>query len=205
MDVDATALVALRQDLTARALRESGVRVTITDVVMKLTSMAISRHPIMNSRYTEDGDVVFEHVHMGMALSTQDDDLLVPVIRHIDKKSVIEIARARADCIDRASQNRLNPDELTGSTFTVSSLGMFGLERFVAIINRPENAILAVGAILDRPWVYEGLVVARKVMSVTLTYDHRTIYGAEAARFMATLRAYLEAPETAVGLSAAES
>lgn len=197
MEVDATALVALRQDLVVRAERESGVRVTITDLVMKLAALAIQQHPIVNSRYTDEADIIFEDVHMGMATSVQDEDLLVPVIRDIDKKSIVEIARTRGDYQNRASQNRLTPDEMTGSTFTVSSLGMFGLDRFVAIINRPENAILAVGAILDRPWVHEGQVTVRKVMSVTLTYDHRTIYGAEAARFMNTLKSYLEDPRTA--------
>ncbi len=205
MDVDAATLVAFRQELAARAGRLAGVRVTLTDVIVALTARAVRTHPRLNSRYTDEGDVLFEDVHMGLAASVEDDDLLVPVIREADRKSVVEIARARIDLLGRAREGRLAPDDLTGSTFTVSSLGMFGLDRFVAIINRPENAILAVGAIGDRPWVHERQVVVRQVMSLTLTYDHRTIYGAEAARFMATLRGYLEAPETALGPASAQS
>lgn len=194
MDVDATALVELRQELLARAEREAGVRVTITDLVMKLTALAIRQHPIMNSRYTDEGDIVFDDVHMGMATAVSEGDLLVAVIRDIDKKPLLDVARTRIDYLDRARRGQLTLDEMTGSTFTLSALGMFGLDRFAAIINRPENAILAVGAILDRPWVHDGQVAVRKVMNVTLTYDHRTIYGAEAARFMATLKTYLENP-----------
>ena len=193
--VDATALAALREDMLAKAGAAAGVRITITDLAMKLTALAIREHLILNSTYTDDADIVHERIHMGMALSPGEGELLVPVIRDIDGMSVLDIARARLDYLDRAGRGRLTPDELTGSTFTFSGLGMFGLERFVALINRPENAILAAGAILERPWVWNGQVAVRKVMNVTLTYDHRTIYGAEAARFMATLVSNLEDPD----------
>ena len=192
--VDATALVAFRQALLAQTGPAAGVRVTMTDLVMKLTALAIRHHLIVNSAYTDDADIVYERIHMGMAMSQTEGDLLVPVIRDIDRTSLVDIARTRIDYLDRSRRGTLTPDDLTGSTFTFSGLGMFGLERFVAIINRPENAILAAGAILDRPWVYDGQVAIRKVMTITLTYDHRTIYGAEAARFMATLVSNLETP-----------
>jgi len=192
--VDATALVAFRQALLAQTGPAAGVRVTMTDLVMKLTALAIRHHLIVNSTYTDDADIVYERIHMGMAMSQTEGDLLVPVIRDIDRTSLVDIARTRIDYLDRSRRGTLTPDDLTGSTFTFSGLGMFGLERFVAIINRPENAILAAGAILDRPWVYDGQVAIRKVMTITLTYDHRTIYGAEAARFMATLVSNLETP-----------
>jgi pyruvate dehydrogenase E2 component (dihydrolipoamide acetyltransferase) len=192
--VDATALASFRQALLAQTGSAAGVRVTITDLVMKLTALAIRHHLIVNSTYTDEADIVHERIHMGMAMSTAEGDLLVPVIRDIDRKPLVDIARMRIDYLDRSRRGTLTPDDLTGSTFTVSGLGMFGLERFVAIINRPENAILAAGAILDRPWVCDGKVAIRKVMNVTLTYDHRTIYGAEAAKFMATLVSNLENP-----------
>jgi len=194
-DVDATALVELRERLLPQAEKQAGVRVTITDLLMKATACALQEHPIINSRYTEEADIVYKDIHMGMAMSVKEGELLVPVIWDIDKKSVVEIAKARVDCLDRAKRGRLTPDDIKGSTFTLSALGMFGLERFVAIINRPENAILAAGAILDKPWVHAGAVAVRKVMNVTLSYDHRTIYGAEAARFMATLKSYIEDPK----------
>jgi len=196
--VDATAMVALRQQMLEQTESAAGVRITITDLAMKLTALAIRNHPIVNSTYTDEADIIHERIHMGMAMSPAEGDLLVPVIWDIDKKSITEIARMRIDYLDRARRGTLTPDDLTRSTFTFSGLGMFGLERFVAIINRPENAILAVGAILDRPWVYNGQVAVRKIMNVTLTYDHRTIYGAEAARFMATLVSNLENPARAL-------
>ena len=196
--VDATAMVALRQQMLEQTESAAGVRITITDLAMKLTALAIRNHPIVNSTYTDEADIIHERIHMGMAMSLAEGDLLVPVIRDIDRKSIIDIARTRIDYIDRARRGKLTLDDLTGSTFTFSGLGMFGLERFVAIINRPENAILAVGAILERPWVHNGQVAIRKIVNVTLTYDHRTIYGAEAARFMATLVSNCENPATAL-------
>jgi len=200
-DVDATAVAELRNRLLAQVEKETGLRVTITDILMKLTAGAIREHPIMNSSCTDGADILYRNIHMGMAMSLREGELLVPVIRDIDRKTVAEIARIRTDYIDRGRQGKLLPDEIRGSTFTFSALGMFGLERFAAILNRPENAILAVGAILDRPWVHAGQVVVRKVMNTTLTYDHRTIYGAEAARFMATLRRQIEHPEDVLKIS----
>ncbi len=196
-DVDATALVEFRKKLLAQT-PPPGIRVTITDILMKLTSCALQEHPIINSSYGEEADILYRDVHMGMALAPRENELLVPVIRHIDKKSLHEIAAARSDLVERGRSGKLSPDELRGSTFTISSLGMFGLQSFVAIIPRPENAILAVGAIVPRPWVHEGRIAIRDVMNLTLSYDHRTIYGAEAARFLATLRKLVEDPEKAL-------
>jgi pyruvate dehydrogenase E2 component (dihydrolipoamide acetyltransferase) len=195
-DVDATALVEFREKLLPHGESAAGVRVTITDVVMKLTAWALKKHPILNSRFTKDEDLLFDRVHMGMAMAPKEGELLVPVLRNIEKKSLFEIARQRIDYMNRGRMGALTLDEMKGSTFTVTSLGMFGLERFVAIINRPENAILAVGAIIDKPWVYNGQVAVRKVMNTTLSYDHRTIYGVDAAKFMATLKQYIECPLT---------
>ncbi len=190
-DVDATALAEYRQQLLAGA---PTTRITITDMLMKLTACALQLHPIINSRYTEEGDWLYRDVHMGMAMSVRENELVVPVIRDIDKKSLAEIAAARLDYLERGRQGKLTMEELGGSTFTLSSLGMLGAHRFVAIINRPENAILAVGAMLQRPWVYEGRIAIRTVMNLTLSYDHRSIYGAEAARFLATLQQFVENP-----------
>jgi pyruvate dehydrogenase E2 component (dihydrolipoamide acetyltransferase) len=197
-DVDATALDELKNELRQKVEAEEKVRITITDVLMKLVACALKEHPIMNSSYRDDADIIYEDIHMGMAMSTKEGELLVTVIRDMEKKSIPDIAKARADYLVRAQKGKLTPDDIKGSTFTLSALGMFGLERFVALINRPENAILAVGAILDKPWVHNGEIAIRKVMNVTLSYDHRTIYGAEAARFMTTLKAYIEDPKSAL-------
>jgi pyruvate dehydrogenase E2 component (dihydrolipoamide acetyltransferase) len=190
---DATAIQDFREQLLAYAEKKFGVRVTITDIMMKITACAIKAHPVINTRFTEEGDLWLKDIHMGMAMSLK-DGLIVPVIWNIDKKSVIEIAKDRASLVDRGRSGKLTPDDMKGSTFTLSAMGMFGLEEFYAIVNQPENAILAVGAIIDKPWVVNKQVVVRPIMNVGLTYDHRTIDGAEAGRFMQTLKLFIENP-----------
>ena len=190
---DASAIQSFRKQLLAYSEKKFGVRVTITDIMMKITACAIKAHPVINTRYTEEGDLWLQDVHMGMAMALN-DGLIVPVIWNIDKKSIIEIAKDRVSLIDRGRSGKLTPDDMKGSTFTLSAMGMFGLEEFYAIINQPENAILAVGAILDKPWVVDGQIVVRPIMNVGLTYDHRTIDGAKAGQFMQTLKTFIENP-----------
>jgi pyruvate dehydrogenase E2 component (dihydrolipoamide acetyltransferase) len=190
---DATAIQEFREQLLSYAEKKFGVRVTITDIMMKITACAIKAHPVINTRYTDEGDLWLKDIHMGMAMSLK-DGLIVPVIWNIDKKSVIEIAKDRASLVDRGRSGKLTPDDMKGSTFTLSAMGMFGLEEFYAIVNQPENAILAVGAIIDKPWVVNKQVVVKPIMNVGLTYDHRTIDGAEAGRFMQTLKLFIENP-----------
>ena len=190
---DASAIQDFRQQLLAFTEKKHGVRVTITDIMMKITACAIKAHPVINTRFTPEGDLWLEDVHMGMAMALK-DGLIVPVIWNIDKKSIVQIARDRVDLIDRGRTGKLTPDDMKGSTFTLSAMGMFGLEEFYAIINQPENAILAVGAIIDKPWVVGGQIAVRPIMNVGLTYDHRTIDGAEAGRFMQTLKMFIETP-----------
>jgi pyruvate dehydrogenase E2 component (dihydrolipoamide acetyltransferase) len=190
---DASAIQNFRKQLLAYSEKKHGVRVTITDIMMKVTASAIQAHPVINTRFTEEGDLWLKDIHMGMAMALK-DGLIVPVIWNIDKKSIIEIAKDRVDLIDRGRSGKLTPDDMKGSTFTLSAMGMFGLEEFYAIINQPENAILAVGAIIDKPWVVDGQIVVRPIMNVGLTYDHRTIDGAEAGRFMQTLKMFTENP-----------
>ena len=190
---DASAIQAFREQLLAYAEKKFNIRVTITDIMMKITACAIKAHPVINTRFTEEGDLWLKDIHMGMAMSLK-DGLIVPVIWNIDKKSVIGIAKDRASLVDRGRTGKLTPDDMKGSTFTLSAMGMFGLEEFYAIVNQPENAILAVGAIIDKPWVVNGQIVVRPIMNVGLTYDHRTIDGAEAGRFMQTLKLFIENP-----------
>jgi pyruvate dehydrogenase E2 component (dihydrolipoamide acetyltransferase) len=190
---DASAIQNFRKELLAYAEKKFGVRVTITDIMMKITASAIKAHPVINTRYTEEGDLWLQDIHMGMAMALN-DGLIVPVIWNIDKKSIIEIAKDRMSLIDRGRNGKLTPDDMKGSTFTLSAMGMFGLEEFYAIVNQPENAILAVGAIIDKPWVVNGQIVVRPIMNVGLTYDHRTIDGAKAGQFMQTLKTFIENP-----------
>jgi pyruvate dehydrogenase E2 component (dihydrolipoamide acetyltransferase) len=192
-NVDASAIQSFRKQLLSYAEKKFGVRVTITDIMMKITACAIKEHPVINTRYTEEGDLWLQDIHMGMAMALK-DGLIVPVIWNIDKKSIIEIAKDRVSLIDRGRSGKLTPDDMKGSTFTLSAMGMFGLEEFYAIINQPENAILAVGAIIDKPWVVDGQIVVRPIMNVGLTYDHRTVDGAKAGQFMQTLKTFIENP-----------
>ena len=191
VSIDATKLLETRDRLAPLLEKSEGVRPTITDLLMKICASAVSCHPILNTRWTSEGIVWLDAIHMGMAMALE-EGLIVPVIRDIGKKSLSEIAKARTEIVEKGKSGKLTPDEMKGSTFTISSLGMFGIEEFAAIINPPESAILAVGAILDKPVAIRKEIVVRPVMKMTLSYDHRVIDGAKAAGFMKTLKEFLE-------------
>jgi pyruvate dehydrogenase E2 component (dihydrolipoamide acetyltransferase) len=191
--IDATRIQELRKILLPRIEKKSGVRITITDIMMKITGAALLEHPVVNTRWTDKGILFLPDVHMGMAMAL-DEGLIVPVIRDINKKSYGQIAGERVQLIQKGKKNKFLPDDIKGGTFTLSAMGMFGLETFTAIINQPENAILGVGAIIEKPVVVAGEIVVRPVMTVNLTYDHRAIDGAEAGKFMRTLKEMLEEP-----------
>lgn len=191
--VDATRIQALRSELLPFIEKKSGVRITITDLMMKITGAALREHPVVNTRWTDKGVLYLPEVNMGMAMAL-DEGLIVPVIKNINGKSLGQVAQDRVSLIEKGKKNSFLPDDIKGSTFTLSAMGMFGLETFTAIINQPENAILAVGAIIDKPVALKGEVVIRPMMTVNLTYDHRTIDGAEAGKFMRTLKEMIEEP-----------
>ena len=191
--VDATAIQNFRKKLLPTAEKKHGVRVTITDFMLKITAMAIRQHPVINTRWTDAGILYIEDINVGMAMAVK-GGLVVPVIKNTDKKSIIEIAKDRVDLIDKGRNGKLGPDAMSGGTFTLSAMGMFGTDLFTAIINQPENAILGVGAIADKPVVVDKQIVVRPMVNLSLTYDHRTIDGAEAGRFMQTLKNFMEDP-----------
>ena len=191
--IDATRIQELRKVLMPRIERKCGVRITITDIIMKITGAALREHSVINTRWTDKGILFLPDVHMGMAMAL-DEGLIVPVIRDINKKNYGQIAAERVQLIQKGKENKFLPDDIKGGTFTLSAMGMFGLETFTAIINQPENAILAVGAIIEKPVVVAGEIVIRPMMTVNLTYDHRAIDGAEAGKFMRTLKEMLEEP-----------
>jgi pyruvate dehydrogenase E2 component (dihydrolipoyllysine-residue acetyltransferase) len=193
ISVDATKILALRETLTPGIEKTAGVRLTITDLLLKITAAAIALHPVINTRWTPEGIIWLDAIHLGMAMALK-EGLIVPVIRDIGKKSLSEVAQARDALVAKGKAGKLSPDEIRGSTFTLSSLGMFGLEEFTAIINQPESAILAVGAILDKPVAINKEVVVRPMMKLTLSYDHRVIDGAPAAEFMKTLKEIMTEP-----------
>jgi pyruvate dehydrogenase E2 component (dihydrolipoamide acetyltransferase) len=193
LTVDATRIMAYREDLLPYIQEKCSVRITITDILMKITAAAILEHPVINTRWTDEGVLYLKKVHMGMAMALG-EGLIVPVIRDINAKAFSQIAMDRIELIRKGRENSFLPDDISGSTFTLSSMGMFGIEEFTSNINLPESAILAVGAIIDKPVALEGKVVIRPMMKMTLSYDHRVIDGAEAGKFMRTLHSFIECP-----------
>jgi pyruvate dehydrogenase E2 component (dihydrolipoamide acetyltransferase) len=196
--VDASKLQQYREALLPFVEKKYGVRLTITDLMMKVTAAALREHPVVNTRWTDKGILYLPEVHMGMAMAL-DEGLIVPVIKSINAKSLGQIAVDRTALIKKGKTNSFLPDDIKGSTFTLSAMGMFGIEQFTAIINQPENAILGVAAIIDKPVVVKGQIVIRPMMNVNLSYDHRTIDGAEAGKFMQTLKAFIEDPVMILG------
>jgi len=193
VSVDAGNLVEARQRLMPSMEKQTGVRPTLTDLLAKIVAVAIARHPVVNTRWTPEGIVWLDAIHMGIATALE-DGLVVPVISDIGAKKLSAISTERQNLVEQARAGKLLPEHMSGGTFTISSLGMFGVEEFSAIINQPESAILAVGAIIDTPVARDGAVVIRPMMKLTLTYDHRIIDGAKAAAFVGTLKEVIEEP-----------
>jgi pyruvate dehydrogenase E2 component (dihydrolipoamide acetyltransferase) len=194
MSADMTRAQQLRARLVERHPDE---RPTVTDVLTKVCAAALMRHREVNALYAGDAIELHPSANVGIAVAT-DRGLLVPVIPGCEALTVAEIAAARADLVVRSREGRLQAVDLEGGTFTISNLGMYGVEQFVAVLNPPQAAILAVGAIEDRPVARDGEIVARPQMTLTLTCDHRTIDGAAAADFLRTVKEYLEEPGLAL-------
>lgn len=190
MSADMTEAQSLREQLAERYPDE---RPTVTDLLTKLAAAALLRHREVNATFAGDAIELHPSANVGIAVAT-DRGLVVPVIPGCDRKTVAEIAAARADIVGRAREGKLQAADLEGGTFTISNLGMYGVEQFIAVLNPPQAAILAVGAIEERPVVRDGEIVARPMMTMTLTSDHRTIDGAVAADFLRTLKAFVEQP-----------
>ncbi|WP_344959400.1 dihydrolipoamide acetyltransferase family protein, partial [Actinomadura miaoliensis] len=189
-EVDAAKLVEFRATLN-EALAPA--KVSVNDLVVKACATALREFPEVNVSFTEENLLVHKRVHVGVAVAV-DDGLVVPVIRDADRKSVSQIGAETRELAGRAREGRLTPQEMSGGTFSVSNLGMFGVDSFSAVINPPEAAILAVGAVRDEPVVRDGQIVPGKRMAVTLSVDHRACDGATGARFLARLVELLENP-----------
>jgi pyruvate dehydrogenase E2 component (dihydrolipoamide acetyltransferase) len=168
-------------------------KVSFNDILIKTVALALAQHPEVNAHWMGDKIRYFNRVHLGMAVAIE-DGLITPVIFDADQKSMRDISREARELAKRARDRRLKPEEYTGSTFSVSNLGMFGIDQFTAIINPPEAGILAVGAVEEKPVAVGGEVAARKRMRVTMSCDHRVIDGATGARFLQTLRRMIENP-----------
>ena len=176
---------------------EPDVRVTVTDVLAKVCAAALERHRDVNVAYDEDALLRFPTANIGIAVAAP-QGLVVPVIASAEARSLTDVARARAEVVDRARANKLTAADLDGGTFTISNLGMYGIEQFVAVLNPPQAAILAVGATEDRAVVVDGELVVRPMMTMTLTVDHRAVDGAEGADFLRTVKQFLEEPGLAL-------
>lgn len=176
-----------------RALREQKSPIGINDIVIKATALALRQHPDINASFAGDHIRQFTRVHIGMAVAL-DDGLITPVLRDADLKPLEEIADEAKTLADRARARKLQPGEYTGATFSISNLGMMDIQEFSAIINPPEAAILAVGAVRQVPVVVDGQLAVGYRMKMTLSVDHRVADGASGARFLQTLQRFLEHP-----------
>jgi pyruvate dehydrogenase E2 component (dihydrolipoamide acetyltransferase) len=178
-------------------LHSDGAKPTISDLLTKVCAMALMRHRAVNALYRGDAIELYPTANVSIAVAIP-NGLVVPVIQGCERKTIAEIATARADLVERARSGKLQQQDLDGGTFTISNLGMFGIERFIAVLNPPQAAILAVGATQEKPVVVDGEVVVRQRMELTLTCDHRAIDGATGAQFLGDVKAYLEEPGLAL-------
>jgi pyruvate dehydrogenase E2 component (dihydrolipoamide acetyltransferase) len=190
--VDAGRLLAFRAEINQR-LGATGVKISVTDLLVRACAVTLRAHPQVNASWGGDHILRRANIHIGVAVAL-DDGLIVPVLRDADRKSIGEIASEAHALAVRARAGKLTPDEFTGGTFTISNLGMYGIDHFTAVINPPEAAILAVGAATPEPVVRDGQVVAATTMKLTLSIDHRVLDGATAAAFLHELVLVLEEP-----------
>jgi len=172
-------------------------KISFNDIVVKATALALKQHPQVNAKWEDHQITQHHHVHIGVAVAVE-DGLVVPVVKFADEQSLPQLGAAVKDYAVRARDKKLKPEEMDGSTFTISNLGMFGIQEFTSIINQPNGAILSVGGIVQKPVVKEGQIVVGNTMKLTLACDHRVIDGATGAQFLQTLQGYIENPLTMV-------
>jgi pyruvate dehydrogenase E2 component (dihydrolipoamide acetyltransferase) len=173
------------------------VRITVTDVLTKVCAQALRRHPDMNVQYADDALLVFPSADIGIAVAAP-QGLVVPIMRGVERLTIAQIAQARADLVGRARDAKLRSEDLDGGTFTISNLGMYDVDQFIAVLNPPQASILAVGATRDRVVPHDGELHVLPVMTMTLTCDHRAVDGATGAEFLRTIRSFLEDPGLAL-------
>ena len=196
MSADMTASIRLREALLER-VEEGGVRPTYSDILTKVVALALMRHRDMNAHFAGDEVHLFPTANIGIAVAIP-HGLVVPVIPSCETRSIPEIAAARADIVGRTREGKLRAEDLENGTFTISNLGMYGVERFTAVLNPPQAGILAVGAIEEHPVVVDGDLEIQPRMDLTLTVDHRSVDGATASEFLRTVKSFLEEPGLAL-------
>jgi pyruvate dehydrogenase E2 component (dihydrolipoamide acetyltransferase) len=193
MEVDASEFVAMRERLKARLSESWGFAPGYNDFLGKIVAAALRQFPSMNARLNADAIEQMAAVNLGMAVDTE-RGLLVPVIRNADQKSLRQFGQEFRALAERARQGKVLPDDLSGGTFTITSLGSFDIDAFTPVINLPEAAILGVGRIAPKAVVREGQIVARQMWTLSLVFDHRLVDGAPAARFLQAIKAMIEEP-----------
>ena len=192
-DIDMTKAIEMRTALLPVVEKQTGFRLTYTDIIIKAVGTALSRFPEVNV-HLEHVEIIYKNeVNVGVAVAVK-DGLMVPVIKQVEQKGLAAICAEAKDLSKRAREQKLRPDELKGSTFTISNLGMYPIDVFTPIINQPEIAILGVGRTQEKPVVVNGEIVIRPMMTVSLSFDHRVIDGAPAAEFLAEVKRILENP-----------
>ena len=182
-------MISFRQQF----INTQNIKISFNDIIAKAVALSLAQHPKVNSRWYDDKILFSEHVHLGVAVAVE-DGLVVPVVKFANSKDLPEINSEIKDFAERAKNKKLNPSEIEGSTFTISNLGMFGIESFTSIINQPNSAILSIGAIIQKPIVKNSEVVVGNTMKLTLACDHRTVDGATGSLFLKTLKDYIENP-----------
>jgi len=191
VELDMDHAIAAREAINA----DPDVKISFNDMVIKACAMALRKHPQVNSQWTPEATKIAKHIHIGVAVAV-DEGLLVPVLKFADQMTFSQIGGQVKELAEKARNKKITPQEMEGSTFTVSNLGMFGIKEFTSIINQPNSAILSVGAIVQKPVVKNGQIAVGNTMTVTLACDHRTVDGATGAKFLQTLRQYIENPVT---------
>ena len=191
IEVDMTNAMENRKQINALP----DTKVSFNDIVIKASAMALRKHPRVNSQWTGESTRIAKHIHMGVAVAV-DEGLVVPVLKFADQMSMTQIGAHVKELAGKAKNKKLQPQEMEGSTFTVSNLGMYGITEFTSIINQPNSAILSVGTIVEKPVVKNGQIVVGNTMKLTLACDHRTVDGATGAAFLERLKMYLENPVT---------
>ena len=192
VEIDMSEAMSFRKKINDRFSSE-GVKVSPNDLVIKAVAASLRKHPWVNSSWTGESIRQYDAVHIGVAVAVE-EGLITPIVRNADRKGITEIASEVKELAGRAREKKLKPEEYTGGTFSISNLGLFGITEFTAVINPPEAAILAVGAIEEKVVVIDGEMVVRPRMRVTLSCDHRVVDGATGAQFLQTLKANLEDP-----------
>ena len=204
-EVDITGLVSLRQSLLSHLEEKYGFRISYTHLLIKAVTEALQQHLIINSSLVDEEIRIFSDINIAMAVALDNGGLLTPVIRQTNRKSIVEIAQEAIRLAQQVRTRRFNLDDLQGGTFTITNAGMYGTDFVTPLINAPQSAVLGVGRLVPKPVVRDNQIVIRTIMGLSLTYDHRVLTGATAARFFQTLQDFIENPaKIDLGISKAE-